>query len=137
MKLNYAAILILDQPHTLSMMTHAANSYSRAPPVLKPILSQQVAVAPGHPVSIIQTLAQPMPIVVKPDHPGPMPLHHQIIMKATPAPSSTAELMPPQLPSCGMAVKHESVSVAENASLQLQQFVKQELHQPPQLVCST
>ena len=137
MKLNYAAILILDQPHTLSMMTHAANSYSRAPPVLKPILSQQVAVAPGHPVSIIQTLAQPMPIVVKPDHPGPMPLHHQIIMKATPTPSSMAELMPPQLPSCGMAVKHESVSVAENASLQLQQFVKQELHQPPQLVCST
>ena len=124
--------LSVDQPHTLPMMTHAANNYSRAPP---PVLSQQVAVTPGHPVSIIQTLAQPLPhpipIVVKPDHTGPMPLHHQIIMTAAP-PGGTIELAPPQLPPGGVVGKHESVG--ESASQQLQQFVKKEMQQPPQPV---
>ena len=124
------------------MMTHVANNY-RPPPMLKPVVASghvmpghaviaagHHVVTPGHPVSIIQTLAQPvlqsvpqkLPIVVKPDY--QVPLHHQIIMKAAPAPGGTTELA-----RCGMAVKHEAVSIAEIASLQLQQFVKQELQQ--------
>ena len=136
-------LVSLDLPNTLSMMTHVANNY-RPPPMLKPVVASghvmpghaviaaagHHVITPGHPVSIIQTLAQPvlqsvpqqLPIIVKPDF--QVPLHHQIIMKAAPVPGGTTELA-----RCGMAVKHEAVSIAEIASLQLQQFVKQELQQ--------